>query len=82
MFLKEKDSNSLLQENDLDQKLEQLEKAEKNMLEKENAMRVAKEDARNLAGEIALKESKLTRAKEGLEVVEKQLTAVAARYIS
>jgi len=59
--------------------LDELDKVEKSILEKENQARIAREDLRNLSGEIALKESRLNSCKEGAQMAEKQLSAVAAR---
>ncbi len=67
-------------ENDLDQTLDQVEKAEKLILEKDNLTRVAKEEARNLTSEIAFKEQELRRCKEALDATQQTMTSVTSRY--
>ncbi len=59
--------------------LDQLERAEKSVREKENLCRVAREEARALTSEATFKEQEIKRLKEALEAKEKQMQTVTAR---
>ena len=59
--------------------LDQLEKAEKGIREKENLTRQAKEDSRVLGTDIEVRETELKRVKEALDSNELMMTAVTTR---
>ena len=68
-------------ENDLDQMLDQLDKAERGIREKETLTRQAKEDARVLGTDIEVRETELKRVKEALDSNELMMTAVTQRLV-
>ena len=69
----------LFLENDLDKMVDDLERVQKLILEKDRLSQQAREDNRVLTGDISVREQDLRRVKEALEANAQQTQAVTAR---
>ena len=69
----------LFLENDLDKMVDDLERVQKLILEKDRMSQQAREDNRVLTGDISVREQDLRRVKEALEANAQQTQAVTAR---
>ncbi len=63
----------------MDQMLEQYDKAERGIREKDELTRQAREENRVLTSDLAFKEQELKRIQEELEAKDKQMLTVTAR---